>query len=205
MDFDGSFIGRGIVDVTTLEAAVNRLTAEDWTADRSRQSKFAVHSQTQTIPLCFDRDFRHMDATICDEWRVFAPGMHPLLQHCTNIFNGGYLVRALLTRLPSGGRIPPHVDWGFSLSHSHRLHVPICTNDHVVFRVGQDLQVMGKGQVWEINNMRRHTVMNNGTTHRIHLIVDWAWHMSKAELDEYRLDRARMATLTASGHEQKYD
>ena len=42
----------------------------------------------------------------------------------------------ILAKLAAGDTIPKHTDAGFSLLHCHRVHLPIITNDNVVFSVG---------------------------------------------------------------------
>jgi tetratricopeptide (TPR) repeat protein len=55
----------------------------------------------------------------------------------------------------------------------HRIHLPIVTNEDVVFHVGGEEINMHAGELWEINNGTVHGVENRGTEDRIHLIVDW--------------------------------
>ena len=55
----------------------------------------------------------------------------------------------------------------------HRIHVPIITNDEVVFSVGGEELNMREGEMWEINNATLHAVENRSEQDRIHLIVDW--------------------------------
>src|SRR5690606_41533551 len=53
-------------------------------------------------------------------------------------FGLGWFVRATLVRLRPGGRIAAHHDMNFSLAHSHRVHLPVITNDDVRFTVGSE-------------------------------------------------------------------
>ena len=53
------------------------------------------------------------------------------------------------------------------------MHIPIITNDKVVFAVGGQEKYMQVGELWEINNELVHTVANHGDEDRIHLIIDW--------------------------------
>jgi len=56
---------------------------------------------------------------------------------------------------------------------SHRIHLPLVTNDGVKFIVGDTTKYLLPGELWEINNRHRHTVTNNGTEGRIHMIMDF--------------------------------
>jgi hypothetical protein len=61
----------------------------------------------------------------------------------------------------------------FSLTHSHRVHLPVVTNDEVRFVVGGETVNLREGQLFEINNRRMHSVHNDGAEDRVHLILDY--------------------------------
>lgn len=175
MNFDGNFRSLGTVDVLALKARVLAQTEEQWNADPYRQRSFAIHRMTHTIPLVFDRDFRHEQPTRCARFAELEEVVTPILDAIERHFDGrGWLVRCLLVRLAAGGVIEPHIDAGDSLSRVHRIHVPIVTNDRVFFVVGEEVRRMREGEIWEINNKRRHSVQNLGPTGRVNLVCDWA-------------------------------
>lgn len=53
-----------------------------------------------------------------------------------------------------------------------RLHVPIRTNDQVVFHLGGRLIRMAPGRLYYCDFTRPHFVRNDGPTPRIHLVLD---------------------------------
>jgi hypothetical protein len=53
-----------------------------------------------------------------------------------------------------------------------RLHLPIVTNDRVVFRVGGEELRLLPGRLYYIDFTKLHSVRNDGTEPRIHLILD---------------------------------
>lgn len=75
-------------------------------------------------------------------------------------------------RLPPNKTISEHFDPGFYLSVVHRLHIPIFTNEECYFTLNKKSFHMEEGVLYEINNLMKHSVENNGTKDRIHLIVD---------------------------------
>ncbi|HEY4088992.1 MAG TPA: aspartyl/asparaginyl beta-hydroxylase domain-containing protein [Bryobacteraceae bacterium] len=175
MDWDGNFQHKGLIDITSLKALVSRQSNADWEQDAHRQTTFPPHRFTQTIPLLFDADFRHENPTPQSKFAVFEQELRPVFEFLAKTYGpDGSSVRCILTRLAPGLRIPRHCDEGFSLCYSHRVHIPIASNESVFFRVGGEEIAMKEGEVWEINNMRAHAVRNDGETPRIHLIVDWA-------------------------------
>lgn len=174
--FEGNFRLIDTCEIAPLQEKVRALGEDDWGAIDWRQKRFEAHKHTQTIELVFDRDFRHENPTKhamydrlgCDEL------LAPILESIADYFTGdGYAVRLLLVRLLAKGRIPQHVDTGYSLCTARRIHVPVITNDGVIFTVGGEPRALPAGEIWEINNTRAHSVENTSDQDRVHLIVDW--------------------------------
>ena len=186
MNFSGSFKKLGDVDVADIRTLAGELSEEKWNAEAFRQQRYEVHRDTQTIGLVFDNDFRHSHPTRLPELQIFEAALRPTLelvaehyeesergQHFTEQFGFGYFIRATLVRLKAGGVINEHTDNNFSLAHSHRVHVPVDTNEKVLFSVGRQTRTLQAGEVVEINNRRPHSVRNAGDRDRIHLILDF--------------------------------
>lgn len=78
-----------------------------------------------------------------------------------------------LLALSPGSQIKTHRDPGLGYSHgAFRLHLPIYTDDQVLFRVdGCDLQ-MQVGECWYADFDLPHSVEHKGTERRIHLVID---------------------------------
>lgn len=186
MNFDGNFSKIGDADVSILKDLVYQLTAEHWCGDQTRQNRYEAHRDTESIGLVYDEDFRHIDPTELPPMQLFAPALRLILAKTANHFESqpaatnllgqpirGYFVRANLVRLKSGGEISSHQDMNFSLAHSHRVHVPVITNANVLFTVGDATANLQEGEIVEINNRRMHSVRNDGSSDRVHLILDW--------------------------------
>lgn len=186
MNFDGNFRLLGSVDIRPLQQLVRQLTSADWENETARQRRYEAHRDTQSIGLVYDYDFRHVKATRRPALQRFEAGMRPALAMIASDFEGspggrelcakygpGYFVRASLVRLDAGAEIAAHQDLNFSLAHSHRLHLPVITNENVWFTVGSETRNLREGEVVEINNRRVHQVSNGGTAGRVHLILDF--------------------------------
>lgn len=186
MNFQGNFRNIGNVDVADIRRIAAGFTEEQWAAEAFRQRRYEVHRDTQTIALVFDEDFRHSHPTRLPELDRLEQALRPTLQLVAEHFEDsdeghrlleqhgyGYFVRATLVRLVAGGSIDAHTDNNFSLAHSHRVHVPVDTNDGVVFTIGKETRALKEGEVVEINNRRMHSVVNGGTATRVHLILDF--------------------------------
>jgi Aspartyl/Asparaginyl beta-hydroxylase len=186
MNFPGNFFHIGDVDATELKALASNLTEEQWHSFDVRQKRYEVHQHTQTIGLVYDPDFRHSHSTRLPILEVFESALRPVLWMTADHFeetpsaqrlireNGaGYFIRASLVRLAARRGIAEHRDMNFSLTHSHRVHLPIITNDQVLFTVGRETISMREGQLTEINNRRQHSVRNDGAQDRVHLVLDF--------------------------------
>jgi len=186
MNFPGNFFHIGDIDTAELKQLVLQLTEEQWDSFSIRQERYEVHRHTRTIGLVYDPDFRHSHPTRLPTLQIFEAALRPALamaaEHYEESSKGqqfiqqyglGYFVRATLVRLKAGCSIAEHQDLNFSLTHSHRVHLPIVTNDEVEFMVGSETINMREGELFEINNRRLHSVHNNGADDRVHLILDY--------------------------------
>ncbi len=78
-----------------------------------------------------------------------------------------------LMALAPGSRIKEHRDHDLSLEDGAiRLHIPIRTNEDVVFTLNGSRVGMGEGECWYLRLSDPHAVYNGGVTSRVHLVVD---------------------------------
>lgn len=186
MNFNGNFARIGTADLSIMRDLVTQLTPEHWSGDPTRQNRYEAHKDTRSIGLVYDYDFRHVDPTVLPPMQLFSPALRQLFAMIADHYEyqpaatdllgqrgRGYFVRVNLVSLRAGGEITPHQDMNFSLAHSHRVHVPVFTNDSVEFTVGTETINMRADEVIEINNRRMHSVRNAGDEDRVHLILDW--------------------------------
>jgi len=161
------------VDLSFVKRKLMKIPERAWHGS-GREKTYEVHKQTQAILLIHDEDFRHYNPTYHDIYSDFRKELKPIFDFIAEHYNNdGYVVRALFARLQGKGRIDSHTDGLFSLLKCHRIHIPIITNDQVVFTIGGEEKVLRAGEMWEINNATLHAVDNNSDVDRIHLIIDW--------------------------------
>jgi hypothetical protein len=78
-----------------------------------------------------------------------------------------------LLRLQPGSVVKKHRDRGLGYQFgSFRLHIPIVTDAAVAFMVGGKNVSMKKGECWYADFDLPHSVCNNSTQDRIHLVID---------------------------------
>ncbi len=88
------------------------------------------------------------------------------------------VVRMIFACMPPGMVIPVHHDTGLWVQRTHRVHVPIISNEAVKFFVGADEASMKPvlfqvGCAIELNNQAKHAVENWWDQDRVHLIFDY--------------------------------
>ena len=162
----------GEMDITPWLTTLDTVTEMVWREDYWRQEYFQIHQDTETIPLVFDKYF--VEPIKTKHYEMFEHNLMPLESLLNTYYGDGYTQRVILTKLKSQGTIPEHRDTGQHFHISHRVHLPLITNDQVLFTVGDETITMNAGELWEINNTQRlHSVINKSDRDRVHLIIDW--------------------------------
>ena len=177
MDIDLPIKTLGEVEVSPLKEAVLSLSDSDWGAQQIRQNEYEVHRQTESVVLVFTdgKGWPNIEVTKEYGWDLLAdiafPIMHGLIAE--HYPPGGTIIRAMVAKLPAGNVIKPHVDRHQSFHAAHRIHVPVTTNPRVRFMIEGPPYQLDVGQAYELNNQKKHSVMNKGKEDRITLIFDY--------------------------------
>jgi quercetin dioxygenase-like cupin family protein len=159
------------------------LQGADWTAATWRQDHpDSPHTDTQTIyarmpegPVTPELVFEKIGDEYWDpELHDLSCGLSPLLAVAYEIqrCQGGLLARVMAVKLRPGGRIKPHADTGRYAQATERYHAVIRTNQWAWLEAGGERIHMPAGTVWWFDKHVEHAAGNNGSTDRIHLIVD---------------------------------
>jgi len=167
----------GELDVAPLVAAIAAQGEEAWNEHENRQKDYEVHRQTQSIVLLFAELNRWPVIEVLRQpgWDRLAAVAVPIMDSIIARWYppGGRIIRAMVAKLPPGGRIDPHCDTHPSFACGHRIHAPIATNERVRFTIDGRPHHLQVCQVYEVNNKKTHSVINKGTTDRIHFIFDY--------------------------------
>jgi Aspartyl/Asparaginyl beta-hydroxylase len=86
-------------------------------------------------------------------------------------YNGKVLISGI-TKLPAGDKIAIHVDDVYYFKIIKRFQIAISTNSKVFFNIDEETKVFEEGDCYQINNLLKHSIFNEGETDRINLIVD---------------------------------
>lgn len=175
MDFDGGFRAMGVVDSGLIADLIEQISRRDpWGLDTRRQDVYGVHKQTKSVILKFSETPGGSYETIWPEWEgLVRPIIDSVVLGGFGSQIGGGFIKVIIALMPGGTKITPHCDTGLFWKFAHRIHVPLVTNPGVTFCVdGVDVPTK-VGKAFEMANTRLHSVRNDGTQGRIHLIFDY--------------------------------
>lgn len=102
----------------------------------------------------------------------------PLLSRCPELARVVHSFRCPTTAmrllsLSPGAVVREHRDHGLCIEDGEaRLHIPVRTNREVEFVLDGAALPMAPGECWYINADLPHSVVNRGTTERVHLVID---------------------------------
>jgi LPS sulfotransferase NodH len=85
---------------------------------------------------------------------------------------GGTWGRSRLMRLSGDSEVTPHIDTDYYWRDHMRVHVPIVTQPTVRFICGDEQVNMAAGECWIFDTWSLHSVRNDATRARIHLVAD---------------------------------
>jgi hypothetical protein len=177
MEIDVLMRDWGPIDIAPLAEAIARQEPAAWNEHEQRQKDYEVHRQTQSIVLLFAGvdNWPTIEVLRMPGWDRLANVVVPLMDQIIARWYppGGRIIRSMIARMPAGARIDPHRDSHPSFACGHRIHVPIDTNPRVRFTVDGRPFNLQAGRVYEINNLKTHSVINKGATDRTHLIFDY--------------------------------
>ena len=155
------------VEADRLRTEVGALPSELW---GTRGGRVGVHSAAEAL---FLRGYAPAEGEKPIEDRPALDHL-PYIRSILGQIVPAQPLRALLARLPAGANIPVHVDHGDYFTKSLRIHLAVETNDRVWMLAGGRAYQMKPGEVWSINNLGEHGVVNaHPSLSRTHLIADF--------------------------------
>jgi len=146
----------------------------DWSEYKGRKNTMGQASyHTETIPLKYSPHSSDYSPEKHKHYEQFSSDITKICEIVGGSIGQVSENSSMLTRMNPGGIIKPHKDHGVVHRNTHRIHIPILTNSLCFFTVGGISMNLKPGEIWVIDNTNRvHKVNNNGTTHRIHMIID---------------------------------
>lgn len=100
------------------------------------------------------------------------PQARPIIFNLMRGVEAVRLGRVIITRLPPGGMIAPHVDGGDHARYYQRYQIALQSSAGCVFQIEGEAVTMAPGEIWHIRNDLEHRVDNLSAQDRIVMIVD---------------------------------
>ena len=165
VSFDPDLLARDLAEVSG-ENWVNHFLTDRYTGN------------WDVIPLRGPAGVKHPILMIVTTPATTAFEDAPALAHCPYMdkvirsFNAE--VRgARLLRLTAGSALKEHTDHEDTAKDGIlRIHIPVVTNPGVVFLLNGARILMEAGSAWYLRLREPHSVTNEGSTDRVHLLVD---------------------------------
>lgn len=167
----------GEIDPQEIKDFLKTLNEDEWIEDSIRQNTFDAHKYTETIPILWD--FKFLSEVRVGRKRKYyehysnTTFSSSLKEKLKEFYGYGKVIRILITKLKANKDITAHVDNNQGLELCHRVHIPIITNENVLFYIDGEEKNMKQGEMWEIDNQKMHWVKNQSDEDRIHFIVDY--------------------------------
>ena len=172
----------GEINVDALAERVSRITPEEWNKWKQRQK--SVHIQTRSVPFQWCHNILDYDPNKDDEfneikvfrhYEAYKEEIDRIYAYLDEIEGPAKMVTGFLVNLPSGAKIPDHVDKpDFKIfQRTKRYHIPLITHPDVQFRHSGETWHLEKGKIYELNNIvGAHGVKNASPIDRIHILTD---------------------------------
>jgi hypothetical protein len=99
------------------------------------------------------------------------PAVKKILFDLMTYVQGEHLGAVLITKLPIGGKILPHVDGSWHAGFYDKFYIPVVNKTGSVFAFENGVIAPDEGDVYWFDNSKLHWVENNSNSERIALIV----------------------------------
>ena len=168
------FIGH-LDSIEQLVSKVSKFSNPDWTEYIERKNTGGTASAySDTIPLIYNPEQNINLTKYHKNYDEYAPFIEETVSVVAEKLNLVSVKQAIFARLRAQSEIKPHKDSiGSIVKKTHRIHVPVLTNNKCSFTVSKESRNLKTGEIWIIDNVHKvHSVNNLGDTDRVHLIID---------------------------------
>lgn len=117
------------------------------------------------------------------------------MQHCPHIKEivesfGAPILKVRLMKLDGNRTLPEHVDQ-FRDHRILRFHIPIVTNEKVLFHIDKHPCHFPSGSLWFADVRKHHKVENGSKQFRVHIVID-VW------MNDYFIEKIMLPSLNIS-------
>lgn len=169
----------GSIDVAPIVAELDA-HPELWNQNPARRDiKGSPHSRMSDIWVRYNPIERFVDlASFNDEhvpewYPAYAKlqSIKPVVFKLMSVFEGEMLGGVLITRIPPGEGIAPHIDRSWHVEYYDKFYLSLKSAPGANFYCGDEMINPAPGDVYRFDNRKRHWVTNDSDQDRITLIV----------------------------------
>lgn len=175
-----SFIPIGFFDTCEILSELNKFTDADWTHFTRGSGHIpgtAKHTSSYTLPVIWAPvqadPTKTIEQTFFPKYEHIKKIIEPLIPLVHEFYPGSQVLRVFFTKMDPWSEIGEHIDTALNNRACRRIHVPVITNQDVIFSIDGVDYHFPINQAFEVNNTLRHGVRNLSDQPRIHLIVDF--------------------------------
>ena len=164
-------------NLNELVSVITSFSESDWSYYKARKNTGGIASyNTDTIPLLYSPNATNPKQMEKHQHHsIFSRHIEELCRIASKELGKVVEKQSMITRLLPGKSIKRHKDMGEITAKTHRVHLPIISNQLCTFRVEDVSLHLKPGDIWVIDNTNRyHSVDNLGESTRVHLIIDMA-------------------------------
>lgn len=170
MLIDQDAIELGSVPNDILYELQNLTPTLDWTKPEfDRKGVEGMVSRIVRVPYNIRRE---PDQEQTEDVLKVLTAFNPVDLWIKTVYPDHVFIKCEINWLFPGDMLPYHRDPTWWHEHSHRIHIPVLTNPECFWLVEGRETHLKVGKYYEINNRKFHTVINRGSTPRLHLVFD---------------------------------
>lgn len=185
----------GSIDIALLKKKVEQLSDIDWDTEEDyaanyNKDKGALLNTSHIILKFSNKQSNPFQYFECSRWKEWSEVLLPIMDQATSQFDyaHGFYPRVMLAKLSPKKFIGTHTDGDDSGSIPHKVHIPLETNKNSYFFIEEQRFNLLEGFAYEVNNRLKHSVANNGTTDRIHLIFEYLDFDAQSEVIKHQVN-----------------
>jgi hypothetical protein len=160
------------INVIPLQLELKR-NAQLWNTNTQRtEHESSPHHQVDDIWVRYAGSYEEGQSSHMSEWMTdLLPSAKQHARAIMNLVNGDALGGVLITRIPPGAKVLPHVDRGWHAEYYDKFILQVEAHPQQAFCYEDGQFVSQPGDLYWFYNQQEHWIINDSPIERISLIV----------------------------------